>query len=167
MSDEKKPFDAEAVRRRCERFARFAINPDCLRWDGRLARLIECPGEQLDIFLVGLNPGRDADELMAVLTIDFPAALDCIAELKRELARRRGNTLLGLRGIGEPEDHAEPEFTLGVLAGGLKAEVERMRELLHEVWTAADKGDLDGVDLDWMMKCDALFAKGDGDASDS
>ena len=80
------------------------------------------------------------------------------AELEQELARRRTNTLLGLRGIEAAEDDPDPEFRLGVLAGGLKQEVERLRALLYEVWEAADKGDLDGVDLEWMAKCDKLFA---------
>ena len=55
------------------------------------------------------------------------------AELEQELARRRSNTLLGLRGIGAPEDDPDPEFRLGVLAGGLKAEVERLRGVLNDL----------------------------------
>jgi len=57
----------------------------------------------------------------------------CIAELEQELARRRSNTLLGLRGIGAPEDDPDPEFRLGVLAGGLKQEVERLRGVLNDL----------------------------------
>ena len=91
------------------------------------------------------------------------------AELEQELARRRSNTTLGLRGIGAPEDDPDLEFRLGVLAGGLKAEVERLRALLYEAWKAADKGDFDGVDLRWMARCDELFAsaanKTEGDAT--
>ena len=56
-----------------------------------------------------------------------------IGELEQELARRRSNTTLGLRGIGAPEDDPEPEFRLGVLAGGLKAEVERLRGVLNDL----------------------------------
>jgi len=82
----------------------------------------------------------------------------CIAELEQESARRRNNTLLGLRGIEAAEDDPEPEFRLGVLAGGLKAEVERLRALLYEAWFSADRGKLDGVALEWMVKCDELFA---------
>jgi len=82
---------------------------------------------------------------------------------RQELARRRSNTLLGLRGIEALEDDPDPEFRLGVLAGGLKAEVERLRALLYEVWEAADKGDLDGVDLEWVAKCDKLFASAAGE----
>ena len=81
-----------------------------------------------------------------------------ITELEQELARRRTNTLLGLRGIEAAEDDPDPEFRLGVLAGGLKAEVEKLRALLHEAWVAADKGEIDGVDLGWVAKCDKLFA---------
>ena len=44
------------------------------------------------------------------------------------------------------------------LAGGLKQEVERLRALLHEAWLSADKGEIDGVDLGWVAKCDKLFA---------
>jgi len=78
-------------------------------------------------------------------------------ELEQELARRRTNTLLGLRGIEALEDDPDPEFRLALLAGGLKVEVERLRALLHEAWVAADKGEIDGVDLGWMAKCDKLF----------
>jgi len=98
-------------------------------------------------------------ESFSELDREFAQSPVCrIGELEQELARRRSNTLLGLRGIGAPEDDPDPEFRLGVLAGGLKAEVERLRALLYEeVWEAADKGDLDGVDLEWVAKCDKLF----------
>ena len=61
----------------------------------------------------------------------FQSSLCRIAELEQELARRRNNTILGLRAIGEPEDGPEPEFTLAVLAAGLKVELELARKNLR------------------------------------
>lgn len=78
---------------------------------------------------------RIVERYQGLLAEQMPAAIAEVERLNSQLAlrkriidRRRNNVLLGLRGIGESEDAPEPEFTLGVLAAGLKAEVERLKK---------------------------------------
>jgi len=88
------------------------------RYQGLLAQMMPAVIAEIERLGCKLTFARDEEKKLVAE----------IERLTRKLHLRRKNVLLGLRGIGESGDTPEPEFTLGVLAAGLKAEVERLKK---------------------------------------
>jgi len=121
-----------------------------------------CPkcGAAFEQILVGCE-WWGCESCRSQATGEFEQSGHCQAnELKREVERLRVEVEeLSRGGVHWWHEMRKVAKVLGVeKLSNVCGAVEWLRALLHEVWVAADKGEIDGVDLGWMAGCDEFFA---------